>query len=66
MIRNDNEVEKAEQGQYQRYPSKSSPGDYRLMRKGNSKEVRFQFFENDGGGEFRDARVRGRYAVWRR
>jgi hypothetical protein len=25
VIRNDNEVEKAEQGQYQRYPSKSSP-----------------------------------------
>ena len=44
MIRNDNEVKKAEQGQYQRYPSKSSPGDYILRRKGNSKEVRFNFF----------------------
>jgi hypothetical protein len=30
------EVEKAEQGQYQRYPSKSSPGDYRL----GGKEIR--------------------------
>jgi hypothetical protein len=27
--------------QYQRYPSKSNPGDYRLRRKENSKEVNF-------------------------
>ncbi len=58
MIRNDNEVKKAEQGQYQRYPSKSSPGDFRLRRKGNARKVRFLFFEKVGGGEFRNARVR--------
>jgi len=41
VIRNDNEVKEAKQGQYRRYPSKSSPGDYRLWRKGNAKKVRF-------------------------
>ena len=36
MIQNAKEVKKADQGQYQRYPLKSSPGDYRLRRKGNA------------------------------
>jgi hypothetical protein len=63
VIRNDNEVKKAEQGQYQRYPSKSSPCDYRLRRKGNAK-VRFQFFEKDEGGEFRDASQSQKLVNW--
>jgi hypothetical protein len=42
VIRNDNGSKKAEQGQYQRCLSESSPGEYRLSRKGNAKEVRFQ------------------------
>ena len=44
VIRNDNEVKKAEQGQYQRYLSESKPGECRLRKTENAKEVRFQFF----------------------
>jgi hypothetical protein len=32
VIRNDNGVKNTEQGQYQRYPSDSSPGEYRLVK----------------------------------
>jgi hypothetical protein len=32
VIRNDNGVKKAEQGQYQIYPSDSSSGEYRLVK----------------------------------
>jgi hypothetical protein len=46
VIRNENEVEKAKHGQYQRYPSDSIAQvstDW-LKRKGNAKEVTFLFF----------------------
>ena len=58
VIRIDKEVKKKAEGQYQRNPSESSPGEYRLGRKGNAKEVRFKFLEKDRGGEVKDARAR--------
>jgi hypothetical protein len=36
--------EKAEQGQYQRYPSERSPYEYKLRRKEDARVVRFHFF----------------------
>ncbi len=60
MIRNG--VKKAEQSQYQRYPSGSMAQvstDW-LKRKGNAKEVTFYFFEKDRSGEVRESRARSR------
>ena len=47
LIRNDDAVERAEQGQYQRYPYERSPGDYKLRRQEIAKEVRFEFIEEE-------------------
>ncbi len=52
MIHNDNGVKKAEQGQYQRYPSDSSPGEYRLVKEERKCEKGdFYFFLRKTGVE---------------
>jgi hypothetical protein len=53
-------VKKAEQAQYPIYPSKDSPGKYRLWRKSYVKKVKFKLFEKERGGEVRDTRARCR------
>ena len=61
MIRNKNGVKKAEQGQYQRYPSDSCPGEYRLIKEERKCERGdFYFFEKDRSEEVREAGARSR------